>query len=83
MLSEVIELLDTGKLRVAEPIERWMASKRMGKESSSDVLPYSKNGNSRSWYFEYHDKMLKRDYAEKGTCSSWCNCPLWLYISSV
>jgi hypothetical protein len=43
-----------------------MASKRMGKESSGDV-PIQKNGNGRSWYFEYHDKMLlKRDYAEKG-----------------
>jgi 2,3,4,5-tetrahydropyridine-2-carboxylate N-succinyltransferase len=33
--------------------------------------------------FEYHDKMLKRDYAEKkGTCSSWCNCRYGAYISS-
>jgi 2,3,4,5-tetrahydropyridine-2-carboxylate N-succinyltransferase len=36
-------------------------------KKEGDVLPYSKNGNGRSWYFEYHDKMLlKRDYAEKG-----------------
>jgi hypothetical protein len=41
-----------------------MASKRMGKESGSNV-PIQKMETVEAGIFEYHDKMLKRDYMKK------------------
>jgi 2,3,4,5-tetrahydropyridine-2-carboxylate N-succinyltransferase len=53
---EVIELLDAGKLRVAEPKgDAWQVNEWV-KKSSCYVFSYPENGN-RSWNFEYHDKM--------------------------
>jgi 2,3,4,5-tetrahydropyridine-2-carboxylate N-succinyltransferase len=42
-IREVVDLLDNGTLRVAEPVANgWQVN---------DVFPNSKNGNFRSWYF--------------------------------
>jgi 2,3,4,5-tetrahydropyridine-2-carboxylate N-succinyltransferase len=64
-IREVIELLDAGKLRVAEPKgDAWQVNEWVKKA----VVMYFpiQNGNMGSWNFEYHDKMeLKKDYAKE------------------
>jgi tetrahydrodipicolinate N-succinyltransferase len=48
-IREVIELLDSGKLRVAEPKDAWQVNEWV-KESSCYVFN-PKNGNMGSWNF--------------------------------
>jgi 2,3,4,5-tetrahydropyridine-2-carboxylate N-succinyltransferase len=66
-IREVIELLDTGKLRVAEPVgEGWQVNEWV-KKAVVMYFPIQKMETLESGIFEYHDKMLlKRGYAEKG-----------------
>ncbi|MGL4584887.1 MAG: 2,3,4,5-tetrahydropyridine-2,6-dicarboxylate N-succinyltransferase [Flavobacterium sp.] len=66
-IREVIELIDSGKLRVAEPkgtewqINEWV------KKAVVLYFPIQKMETLEAGIFEYHDKMpLKRNYAEKG-----------------
>jgi 2,3,4,5-tetrahydropyridine-2-carboxylate N-succinyltransferase len=63
-IREVIELLDTGKLRVAEPVgEGWQVNEWLRKRSlCTSLFKKWKHGNLN---FEYHDKMLLKSYAEK------------------
>ncbi|MEC5167339.1 2,3,4,5-tetrahydropyridine-2-carboxylate N-succinyltransferase [Flavobacterium sp. PL11] len=74
-IREVIELLDTGKLRVAEPVtdtstslsaSSWQVNEWV-KKAVVMYFPIQKMETWESGIFEYHDKMLlKRGYAEKG-----------------
>jgi 2,3,4,5-tetrahydropyridine-2-carboxylate N-succinyltransferase len=66
-IREVIELLDTGKLRVAEPVgEGWQVNEWV-KKAVVMYFPIQKMETLESGIFEYHDKMLlKRGFAEKG-----------------
>jgi 2,3,4,5-tetrahydropyridine-2-carboxylate N-succinyltransferase len=74
-IREVIELLDTGKLRVAEPVgdtstslntSSWQVNEWV-KKAVVMYFPIQKMETTESGIFEYHDKMLlKRDFAEKG-----------------
>ena len=66
-IREVIELLDSGKLRVAEPIgEGWQVNEWV-KKAVVMYFPIQKMETLEAGIFEYNDKMLlKRDYAEKG-----------------
>lgn len=66
-IRAVIELLDSGKLRVAEPIgEGWQVNEWV-KKAVVLYFPIQKMETLESGIFEYNDKMLlKRDYAEKG-----------------
>ncbi len=74
-IREVIELLDSGKLRVAEPVgdtstslstSSWQVNEWV-KKAVVMYFPIQKMETWESGIFEYHDKMLlKRGYAEKG-----------------
>ncbi|TRX02774.1 2,3,4,5-tetrahydropyridine-2,6-dicarboxylate N-succinyltransferase [Flavobacterium gawalongense] len=70
-IRAVIELLDTGKLRVAEPVDPetsggWQVNEWV-KKAVVMYFPIQKMETLESGIFEYHDKMLlKRGYAEKG-----------------
>jgi 2,3,4,5-tetrahydropyridine-2-carboxylate N-succinyltransferase len=66
-IRSVIELLDSGKLRVAEPVaEGWQVNEWV-KKAVVLYFPIQKMETLKAGIFEYHDKMLlKRDYAEKG-----------------
>ncbi|MCL6461183.1 MAG: 2,3,4,5-tetrahydropyridine-2,6-dicarboxylate N-succinyltransferase [Flavobacterium micromati] len=74
-IREVIELLDTGKLRVAEPVgdtptslstSSWQVNEWI-KKAVVMYFPIQKMETLESGIFEYHDKMLlKRGFAEKG-----------------
>jgi len=75
-IREVIELLDTGKLRVAEPpvgdtstslsTSSWQVNEWV-KKAVVMYFPIQKMETLESGIFEYHDKMLlKRGFAEKG-----------------
>jgi len=66
-IREVIELLDTGKLRVAEPKDDTWQVNEWVKKAVVMYFPIQKMETWESGIFEYHDKMLlKRGYAEKG-----------------
>ena len=66
-IRDVIELLDSGTLRVAEPtIDGWQVNEWV-KKAVVMYFPIQKMETWESGIFEYHDKMLlKRNYAEKG-----------------
>jgi 2,3,4,5-tetrahydropyridine-2-carboxylate N-succinyltransferase len=66
-IREVIELLDSGKLRVDEPTtDGWQVNEWV-KKAVVMYFPIQKMETWESGIFEYHDKMLlKRNYAEKG-----------------
>ena len=66
-IRSVIELLDSGKLRVAEPVgEGWQVHEWV-KKAVVLYFPIQKMETLEAGIFEYNDKMLlKRDYAEKG-----------------
>src|SRR4029078_11772335 len=66
-IREVIELLDAGKLRVAEPKgDGWQVNEWV-KKAVVMYFPIQKMETLEAGIFEYHDKMLlKRGYAEKG-----------------
>ena len=66
-IREVIELLDSGKLRVAEPTENGWQVNEWVKKAVVMYFPIQKMETWEAGIFEYHDKMeLKRNYAEKG-----------------
>jgi 2,3,4,5-tetrahydropyridine-2-carboxylate N-succinyltransferase len=66
-IREVIDLLDNGKLRVAEPIENGWQVNEWVKKAVVMYFPIQKMETWEAGLFEYHDKMeLKRNYAEKG-----------------
>jgi 2,3,4,5-tetrahydropyridine-2-carboxylate N-succinyltransferase len=66
-IRSVIELLDSGKLRVAEPVgDGWQVNEWV-KKAVVLYFPIQKMETLEAGIFEYNDKMLlKRDYAEKG-----------------
>lgn len=66
-IREVIELLDAGKLRVAEPKgDGWQVNEWV-KKAVVMYFPIQKMETWEAGVFEYHDKMeLKKDYAAKG-----------------
>lgn len=67
-VNEVINLLDMGQLRVAEPTENgsWKVNEWV-KKAVVLYFPIQKMETYEVGIFEYHDKIpLKRGYAEKG-----------------
>lgn len=66
-IREVVNLLDLGKLRVAEPIEGGWQVNEWVKKAVVLYFPIQKMETFEVGIFEYHDKIpLKRGYAEKG-----------------
>ena len=66
-IRAVIELLDSGKLRVAEPVDEGWQVNEWVKKAVVLYFPIQKMETLEAGIFEYNDKMLlKRDYAEKG-----------------
>lgn len=66
-IREVVDLVDSGALRVAEPIgDEWQINEWV-KKAVVLYFPIQKMETWEAGIFEYHDKMpLKRDYASKG-----------------
>jgi len=66
-IREVIDLLDNGKLRCAEPTNDGWQINEWVKKAVVLYFPIQKMETLEAGIFEYHDKMpLKRGYAEKG-----------------
>ncbi|MGJ8742962.1 2,3,4,5-tetrahydropyridine-2,6-dicarboxylate N-succinyltransferase [Polaribacter sp.] len=66
-IREVIDLLDKGELRVAEPIEGGWQVNEWVKKAVVLYFPIQKMVTLEAGIFEYHDKMpLKTDYAAQG-----------------
>ena len=67
VIRDVIDLLDSGKLRVAEPTENnWIVNEWI-KKAVVLYFPIQKMETLEAGIFEYHDKMLlKSGYAQKG-----------------
>lgn len=66
-IREVIDLLDEGKLRVAEPKEDGWQVNEWIKKAVVLYFPIQKMETHEVGIFEFHDKIpLKRNYAEKG-----------------
>lgn len=66
-IREVIAMLDSGKIRVAEPIKNGWQVNEWIKKAVVMYFPIQKMETWESGIFEYHDKMLlKTGYAEKG-----------------
>ncbi len=66
-IREVIDFLDAGTLRVAEPVENGWQVNEWVKKAVVMYFPIQKMETLEAGIFEYHDKMpLKRNYAEKG-----------------
>lgn len=66
-IREVIDLLDKGELRVAEPIEGGWQVNEWVKKAVVLYFPIQKMETFEVGIFEYHDKIpLKRNYAERG-----------------
>lgn len=66
-IREVIALLDSGELRVAEPTENGWQVNEWVKKAVVMYFPIQKMETIEVGPFEFHDKMpLKRNYAEKG-----------------
>jgi len=66
-VRQVVDLLDTGKLRVAEPVINGWQVNEWVKKAVVLYFPIQKMETLEAGIFEYHDKMpLKRNYAEKG-----------------
>jgi 2,3,4,5-tetrahydropyridine-2-carboxylate N-succinyltransferase len=66
-IRKVIDLLDKGKLRVAEPIESGWQVNEWVKKAVVLYFPIQKMKTFEVGIFEYHDKIpLKTGYAEKG-----------------
>ena len=66
-IKEVIELLDSGQLRVANPTEKGWVVNEWVKKAVVMYFPIQKMETWEAGIFEYHDKMeLKRNYADKG-----------------
>ena len=66
-IREVIDLIDAGKLRCAEPTDDGWQINEWVKKGVVLYFPIQKMETLEAGIFEYHDKMpLKRGYAEKG-----------------
>ncbi len=66
-IREVINLLDAGKLRCAEPTSNGWQVNEWVKKGVVLYFPIQKMETLEAGIFEYHDKIpLKRGYAEKG-----------------
>ncbi len=66
-IRETIELLDKGKIRVAEPTESGWKVNEAIKKAVLLYFPLQQMETSEAGIFEYHDKMaLKTDYAGQG-----------------
>ncbi len=66
-VKTVIELLDKGKLRVAEPTEKGWQVNEWVKKAVVMYFPIQKMETLEAGIFEYHDKIpLKRNFAEQG-----------------
>ena len=66
-IKDVINLLDAGELRVAEPTASGWQVNEWVKKAVVLYFPIQKMETIEVGIFEYHDKMpLKRGYAEKG-----------------
>ncbi|CAM3886463.1 2,3,4,5-tetrahydropyridine-2,6-dicarboxylate N-succinyltransferase [Flavobacterium branchiophilum NBRC 15030 = ATCC 35035] len=66
-IREVINLLDSGALRVAEPTTNGWQVNEWVKKAVVMYFPIQKMETLEAGIFEYHDKMpLKRGYAAKG-----------------
>lgn len=66
-IREVISLLDTGQLRVAEPTEQGWIVNEWVKKAVVMYFPIQKMETREVGIFEYHDKIpLKRNYEQKG-----------------
>ncbi|WP_456378211.1 2,3,4,5-tetrahydropyridine-2,6-dicarboxylate N-succinyltransferase [Lutibacter sp.] len=66
-IREVVNLLDTGKLRVAEPVESGWQVNEWIKKAVVMYFPIQKMETMEVGIFEYHDKIpLKTGYKEKG-----------------
>ena len=66
-IREVIDLLDTGKLRVAEPTANGWQVNEWVKKGVVLYFPIQKMETFEAGPLEFHDKIpLKKDYAEKG-----------------
>ena len=66
-IRAVIELIDSGTLRVAEPTSNGWQVNEWLKKAVVMYFPIQKMETWEAGIFEYHDKMLlKRNYAEKG-----------------
>ena len=66
-IRKVIDLLDVGTLRVAEPTENGWQVNEWVKKAVVLYFPIQKMETLEAGIFEYHDKIpLKRGYAEKG-----------------
>lgn len=66
-IKEVIERIDSGALRVAEPTQDGWQVNEWVKKAVVMYFPIQKMETLEAGIFEYHDKMpLKRGYAEKG-----------------
>ncbi len=66
-IKKVIDLLDSGKLRVAEPTNDGWQVNEWVKKGVVLYFPIQKMDTLEAGIFEYHDKMpLKTDYKEKG-----------------
>lgn len=66
-IREVINLLDEGKLRTAQPTENGWQVNEWVKKGVVLYFPIQKMETMEAGIFEYHDKMpLKRGYKEKG-----------------
>ncbi len=67
VIREVINLLDLGKLRCAQPSESGWKINEWVKKAVVLYFPIQKMETLEAGIFEYHDKMpLKRGYKEKG-----------------
>jgi len=66
-IREVIDLLDSGELRVAEPITGGWQVNEWVKKAVVLYFPIQKMETLEAGIFEYHDKIpLKRNFKEKG-----------------
>ena len=66
-IREVVDLLDKGTLRVAEPVEGGWQVNEWVKKAVVMYFPIQKMETFEVGIFEYHDKIpLKRNYAERG-----------------
>ena len=66
-IRKVIDLLDNGDLRVAEPIENGWQVNEWVKKAVVLYFPIQKMETLEAGIFEYHDKIpLKRGYQQKG-----------------
>lgn len=66
-IRAVIEALDSGSLRVAEPIETGWQVNEWVKKAVVLYFPIQQMETLEAGIFEYHDKMpLKRNFADKG-----------------